>query len=349
MLTRPRVNGIGTAVPEHRFSQRDAKNFFSHYFRNKDSDLDRLVSVFDNSRIKTRYSAMPLEWFEQPHTFSELNALIEEHAVDLATRAAQRAIDDAEIMPKDIEAIVFVSSTGVAAPSLDVRLIQKLGLSRHTARKPIFGLGCAGGVAGMAHASDLAQGKPGHNVLLVAVEMCTLTFQREDASPANMVSASLFSDGAAAAVLNTWGSGPELIGGHHTLIPMSEDVLGWDIIDSGLKVRLSPDLPSVVLAQLPQIFEDACDKWGVTREEIRHFVLHPGGNKVLEGYAHCLGLNDDNLRHSRNILENYGNMSSPTAIFVLQRFLEETPPQGDYALMIGFGPGFSADQTLLRW
>jgi len=349
MLAQPRINGLGTAVPANKFTQDEAKQFFTELFRESDLDVDRLSSVFDNACIDTRYSTEPLEWLRDKHSFEEKNNLYIQHATTIATEAAKRALADAEILPKDVHSIMVVSSAGIATPSLDTQLIQGLGLSRHVARKSLFGLGCAGGVNGISHAADYSRGNPGQNVLFVAVETSLLTFQRDDPSPTNFMSCSIFGDGAAAAVLNTWGKGPKFIGRHNTLLPDSEHILGWDIINSGLKVRISPDLPLVVMSHLPQMFEDACDRWGVSHHQIHNFILHPGGAKVVQGYRDAIDVTEKHLRHTSDILRNYGNMSSPTVLFVLDRFLREPPSTGEYGVMIGFGPGFSADQALFQW
>lgn len=349
MLVQPRINGLGTSVPSNRLAQADAKEFFFELFREGLEDIDRLITVFDTGLIKTRYMAEPLEWMREDHTFGEKNSLVIKHTTQIAAQAARKAIEKARVLTKDISILVFVSSSCVATPSLDALLIQEIGLSRHTAREPMVGLGCAGGVAGLSLAADLARSHPGQNVLFVAAELNSLTFQRSDLSRPNLVSTSLFGDGAAAVVLNTWGNGPKLIGSHNTLLPKTEWVMGWDIIETGLKVRIAADIPAVVLAQLPQLFEDACDKWGVSRQQIKHFILHPGGAKVLDGFVQTLDLTEQHLTHSSGVLRDYGNMSSPTVLFVLDHFINDSPKKGEYGLMVGFGPGFSADQALLQW
>ena len=348
-LAQPRINGVGTAVPEHRVPQEEAKRFFVDIFREGDLDVDRLSSVFDNAQIDMRYFCTPLEWLAEDRSFEEKNTRYIEHATDLGAQAAKQALEEAAITPREIHSIVVVSSGGIAVPSLDARIIEKLGLSRHVTRKSLFGLGCAGGVNGISHAADYARGNPGQNVLFVAVEPNMLTFQRNDLSETNFVSCSIFGDGAAAVVLNTWGKGPKFIGRHNTLIPCTDDILGWDIINTGFKVRLSSHLPSVVLAHLPQLFEDACDRWGISRQHISNFLIHPGGARVLKGCVETLDLTEAHLVHSAGILRDYGNMSSPTALFVLDRYMKQATQNGEYSLMIGFGPGFSTDQALLQW
>lgn len=345
----PRLAAVATAVPPFRLEQEQAKEFAALTFQTKFKDLKRLLPVFDHTAIQTRYLARPVEWYAQPHSFPETNSLYEEVALDLAEQAARQAIERAQLILREVSIVVLVSTTGIATPSLDARLIQRLGLSPHTARLPVWGLGCAGGVAGLAHAAALAQSKPAQAVLLVAVELCSLTYQRHDHSKANLIATSLFGDGAAAAVLRLEGPGPQILGQHSTLFDNSEDVMGWDLVETGLKVRFSRDIPSIVRQHLPGLLRQACEKWGVELEAIRHFVAHPGGAKVLAAYAESLGLTEVQLSSAYQILSRYGNMSSASVLFVLEHFLQTNPGADAYGVMLALGPGFSAEQVLFKW
>lgn len=348
-LPTPRIQGVATAVPPYKVEQAQAREFAAAFFRSAFKNLDRLLPVFANTQIQTRYLAQPAEWYGQPHTFSETNALYERIALELSASAATEAMARAGVTPDDISQVVFVSTTGIATPSLDAKLIQQLGLSPHTVRLPIWGLGCAGGVSGLARAAALARTQPGRAVLLVAVELCTLTFQHNDRSKSNLIATSLFGDGAAAAVLKVGGDGPELLGGHSMLFPDSEDVMGWDLVETGLKVRFSRHIPTIVQQHVPDLLARACEEWGIGLEALRHFVAHPGGAKVLAAYADSLDLSNGHLAHAYEILKQYGNMSSATVLFVLERFLKKTSPSGEYGVMLALGPGFSAEQLLFRW
>jgi alkylresorcinol/alkylpyrone synthase len=336
-------------VPSFKIEQSQAKTFVATLFQSGFKDLSRLMPVFDHTAIHSRYLACPLEWYAQPHTFSETNSLYEKIALELATTAATRALAQAHIAPAEVGLVLFVSTTGLATPSLDAKLIQQLGLSPHTARLPVWGLGCAGGVAGLAHAAALARSLPHQAVLLVAVELCSLTYQRNDYSKANLIATSLFGDGAAAAVLRMNGNGPALVGQHSTLFANSEDIMGWDVIETGLKVRFSRDIPTIVRQHLPGLLQQACQKWGLDPAEIQHYVAHPGGAKVLAAYAESLGLTEKQLVSAYHILGQYGNMSSASVLFVLEHFLQTTPAQAAYGVMLALGPGFSAEQLLFHW
>lgn len=347
-MRKPSVLAIGTAVPGHSLPQAEIKAFAAALFRSRINHIDRLLPVFDHACIKRRHLAKPLAWYSEAHSFAEANAAYAVEALRLAAIAAEEAIRRSGIAAEKIGLLVFVSSTGIAVPTLDARLIQQLGLSLHAARVPVWGLGCAGGVAGLARAAELNGG--GYEaVLLVAVELCSLTFQREDFSKSNLVGSGIFADGAAAAVLSAGGEGPEILDSYSTLFPDSEDIMGWDLVDSGLKVRFSRDIPTIIHRYLPDLLEQACRRWRINADEVAHFVVHPGGAKVLAAYADSLGLDAACLKHGYDILDDYGNMSSCSVLFVLNEFLHAVPPSGDYGVMLALGPGFSAEMVLFRW
>ncbi|WP_371372996.1 type III polyketide synthase [Sporomusa aerivorans] len=343
------VMSVGTAVPAYCLHQEDIQRFAAALFRDNFEHLERLLPVFEHSLIATRHLSRPLTWYAEQHSFEEANRIYEQVAVELAERAARQAIERTGISRDDIGAILFVSSTGIATPSLDAILIQKLGLSPHTARIPLWGLGCAGGVAAVARAAQLAACLRGQAVLVVAVELCSLTFQRGDYSKANLIGASLFADGAAAAVIAVDGGGPAIVDSFSTLFADTGDIMGWDVVEGGLKVRFSRDIPSIVKRYLPELTGGFCDRNGIRPAEVEHYVVHPGGAKVLSAYADSLNLAHAKLKHAYDILAAYGNMSSASVLFVMERFLADTAPAGRYGLMLALGPGFSAEQVLFKW
>ncbi|MCB0211232.1 MAG: stilbene synthase [Anaerolineae bacterium] len=344
-----RLLSVATAVPPYSVSQSEAKSFAASFFENDFKHLERLLPVFDNTQIRNRYLAQPAEWYAQPHTFTETNALYKQVALELSLSAARQALQRAAISRDEVGMVIFVSTTGIATPSLDAKLIQQLGLSNHTSRLPVWGLGCAGGVAGMARAAELACSCPGRAVLLVAVELCSLTFQYNDRSKANLIATSLFGDGAAAAVFKSTGSGPEILGSYSTLFEDSEDVMGWDLVPTGLRVRFSRHIPVIIDRHLADLRREACEEWGIDIAALRHYVAHPGGSKVLAAYIESLELSAADFKHAYDVLGCYGNMSSASVLFVLDRFLSSQPPSNDYGVMLALGPGFSAEQLLFRW
>jgi alkylresorcinol/alkylpyrone synthase len=233
---------------------------------------------------------------------------------------------------------------------LDSKLIFSLGLSEHVRRVPIWGLGCAAGAAGLARAAEYARLYPDQLVLLVGVELSGLTFQRSDRSKSNLVSTSLFADGAAAVLLGVRKSGgPELLGSYSTTWPETEDVMGWDLIETGLKVQLSKSVPLIVREKLRENLTEACASLGLDFGALEHFILHPGGAKVLDAFEEALGIEPGTLGYSRTVLRECGNMSSVTVLFILERFLEEGEfAPGDLGVLSAMGPGFSAEHVFFR-
>jgi alkylresorcinol/alkylpyrone synthase len=345
----PRILSAATAVPAHRVGQREIKEFARNLFAGSFRDLERLLPIFDNGQIGARHFCQPLEWYGREYSFPERNALYVEHALELSEKAARRCLDRAGVEPEDVGALFFVSTTGISTPSLDAKLLFRMGLSPNLRRIPIWGLGCAGGAAGLARAADHARANPEELVLVVAVELCSLTFQAGDSSKSNLVAASLFADGAAAVLLGTGAEGPEVLGSHSTTWPNTEDVMGWDLIETGLKVRFAKSVPQIVRTRTRATIEEACERHGLAPKDLRHLVVHPGGAKVLEAYEQALGLEPGSLDLPREVLQEYGNMSSASVLFVLERFLEDYPARsGEYGSISALGPGFSAEHVLFR-
>lgn len=348
MSPDPAILAVATAVPPYRIGQGEAKEFARALFSASHRDIDRLLPLFDNARVEGRNFCVPREWFERDHAFPEKNALYEEWALDLSEKAARRVLDRAGVGPEEVEAVFLVSTTGISTPSLDSRLIFRIGLSPHVRRVPVWGLGCAGGAAGLAAAADHARARPGRKVLLVAVELCGLTFVRGDLSKSNLVATSLFADGAAAVLLGE-GEGPEVIGGHSTTWPGTEEVMGWDVVEEGLRVRFARSVPRLVEERMAQSVEAACRACGLKASQLRHHLLHPGGTRVLEAYERVLDVDPRDLELSLGVLREFGNMSSATVLFVLERFLEDYPAgSGEPGIVSALGPGFAAEHALFR-
>ena len=349
----PRVLSVATAVPRHRVPQGTAKDFARAMFAGAYRDVERLLPVFDHVEIEGRNFCVPPEWFYEDHGFPEKNELYVENALDLSEKAARRAMDKAGVEAGDVGAIFFVSTTGLSTPSIDSKLLPRLGLSQHTRRVPVWGLGCAAGASGLALAADHARLYPEKPVLLVGVELCGLTFQWGDRTKASLISVALFADGAAAAVLGSPADGeaaePEILGGHSTTWPGTEDIMGWDIVEAGFKVVLSRSIPDLIRNRMPDNLRTAASSVGLAPEDLRHFVTHPGGAKVLDAFEEVLGLGPGGLHLSREALRDHGNMSSVTVLFILERLLEsgELAP-GEHGVVSALGPGFSAEHVFFR-
>ncbi len=347
----PKIAGVATATPPYRLRQQDIKRAARSYFAAEMDDVDRYLTVFDNAEIETRALAAPLTWFLEPHTWAEANDLWIEVACVLGAEAARECLAAANLHARDIDHIFFVSTTGLAAPSIDARLMTLLGMSPHTRRTPIWGLGCAGGVAGLARASEYVRAFPRHRALLICVELCTLTFQSNDRSKRNLVAVSLFADGAAAVLVagdEVESNGPEVLATESTLFPDSLDLMGWDIVETGMRVVFGAGIPRVVTAHYRNLAGEFLGRHGLSLTDIDHHIYHPGGAKVVRAYQKAADLSDEAVGHSRKVLRDYGNMSSATVLFVLKAFLEQGIARGEHGLMTVFGPGFSSEMALIR-
>jgi alkylresorcinol/alkylpyrone synthase len=347
-----RIRSVATAVPGHRIGQQAAQQFCRALFQGAYPDIDRLLPVFSNALVENRYFSVPEKWFETDHSFAEKNRHYIKTALELGEAAISSCLGNADLTPQDIDHLFFVSTTGLATPSIDARLINILKMRPNVRRTPIWGLGCAGGVAGLSRAYEYTVAFPRERALVLALELCGLTFQRNDLSKSNLVATSLFGDGAAAVLVSgaeTGDAGPRIVASRSTLWYESLDVMGWDINNRGLKVLFSRDIPSIVRnLALPALLEFLTAQ-GITLHDLRHIIAHPGGAKVIEAYEQALDLADGQMDRARDILRKYGNMSSPTVLFVLEDFVRsQAISRGEYGLITALGPGFSAEMMLIQ-
>ena len=335
---RTRLLALKSAVPSHILEQADVSTRASHLFRGR-RDIERLLPVFTNTGIDRRYSCVPIEWYADPHGWQDRTNLYIENATDLFERVTNALLEEAGLTTDDIDAIVAVSTTGVATPSLDALVVERMQLRRDIRRLPIFGLGCAGGVIGLARASAMAQAMPGSRVLFLVVELCALTFRKDDLTKSNIVATALFGDGAAGAILSTEGDGPELgASGEHTW-PHSLDIMGWEVEEDGLKARFAQSIPSLVASDFSTILTAFLQRNDLKLSEIDKFACHPGGAKVLDALEDAFQIEHGALDESRSILRDYGNMSAVTPLFVLERM--DWRKRNQRILMTALGPGFS--------
>ena len=345
MPAAPRLLGVATAVPPYRLDQDDVIRRVQALFGGAPG-LERLLPVFANAGIRARYSSVPIEWYDRPHGWAERNRVYVSGALDLLERTTIRLLDSAGIDRRALDAIVTVSTTGIATPSLDALLIERLRLRHDVRRLPIFGLGCAGGVIGLARAANLAVAAPSETVLFLVVELCALSFRRDDWSKSNIVATALFGDGAAGALLSTAGEGPAITAsGEHTW-PGSLDIMGWDVADDGFSAVFSRDIPQLVATQLREVAHEFLARHGLMIDHIDRFVCHPGGAKVVTALEEAFGLLPGALAGARRVLRDYGNMSAATVMFVLEQMLSDVP-RWNSALLNALGPGFTAGFVVL--
>jgi len=341
---RPRLLALKTAVPPHVIAQSEAALYAKSLFAQV-RDIARLIPVFENTGIAQRYSCVPIEWYLGDHGWLDRTELYVANAVTLLETVTRRLLEEANLKPDDIDAIVTVSTTGIATPSLDALLVDRMGLRRDIKRLPVFGLGCAAGVTGLARAADLARAMPGSKVLFLVVELCALTFRKNDTSKSNIVATALFGDGAAGAILSTSGEGPQLgAAGEHTW-PHSLEVMGWDMAEDGLKARFAKSIPDLVASDFRSLLQDFLTRNGLGLSDIDAFACHPGGAKVLDALEDALGLARFGLTDSRAVLRDYGNMSAVTVLFVAERM--EIRRKKQRTLLTALGPGFSAAFLML--
>lgn len=347
MSPHPRLLGLATAVPPFRLQQAEVIARAERLFDRDASEIDRMMGVYGNAGIETRYSCVPIEWYEHPRGWTEKNSLFLEHAVDLLEKAALEVLATVGLNAADIDGIVVVSTTGIATPSLDALLMERMGFRRDVWRLPVFGLGCAGGVLGLARAAAMAAASPGQKVLYLVVELCALTFRRSDQSKSNIIATALFGDGAAAAVISVGGAdGPEISAWGEYCWPNSLDIMGWRVEDDGLGVVFSRNIPAVIRGQFREATDSFLQRHGLKLSDISDFVCHPGGAKVIEALEDALGLARGTMEDGRAVLRDFGNMSAATVMFVLKRAL--SAGANGRRLLSSLGPGFTAGFLVLE-
>jgi alkylresorcinol/alkylpyrone synthase len=345
MLAASRLLSVATAVPPYPLDQDDVIERVKLLFGGAPA-LERLLPVFTNTGIRTRYSCVPMEWYDRPHSWAERNRIYLAAALDILEATTVQLLDRAGRSRDSIDAIVVVSTTGIATPSLDAMLIERMRLRATVRRLPIFGLGCVGGVIGLARAASQAVAAPGETVLFLVVELCALSFRRDDFSKSNIVATALFGDGAAGALLSTEGDGPVVAAaGEHTW-PGSLDVMGWDVADDGLSAVFSRDIPQLVASRFRAVAAEFLDCHDLAIGDIDRFVCHPGGAKVVAALENAFGLELGALAGARGVLRDFGNMSAATVMFVLDRMLDDPRPWSR-ALMNALGPGFTVGFLVL--
>jgi alkylresorcinol/alkylpyrone synthase len=348
-MTPARLLGLGRATPPHDLLQDVARDWARTHFADRLPAFERMAPVFANAGIAHRQIAMPIEWYLQPQDWATRTAAYRSVARALFIAAARDALDAAGLTPGDIDIVVTVSSTGIATPSLEALAHAEIGFRPDIVRVPVFGLGCAGGVSGLALAARLAAAQPGARVLLVAVELCSLSFREDTVTKANVVATALFGDGAAAAILSTQGPAKvAVVGAGEHLWPETLDVMGWDVAPHGLGVIFAQSIPALVTRHLRSALDGLCAGFGVAPDSIARFVCHPGGAKVIDALEASLAVPVGTLDAERAVLADHGNMSAPTVLFVLQRLLaDDALPTDRPSAMLALGPGFTLSGALL--
>lgn len=352
-----RIATVGRAFPPYRYEQAEISAKLEEVWKDHAPVLRRLPSLHENVLVKQRHLSLPIEDYIKPRTFGENNDTWIRVALDLGEEAINQALEAVDLKGTDIDALFTVSVTGIASPSLDARLVNRMGLRTDLKRTPIFGLGCVGGVAGISRAADYVRAFPDQIAVLLSVELCSLTFQPDDRSVANLISAGLFGDGAAAVIIvgeeraKKMGlKAPRILNTRSVFYPDTEDIMGWRVMDTGFKLILSPEVPAVAREMLAPDADCFLKDNGLVRDDISSWVCHPGGPKVLSAMQEGLGLPNEAVQHSWNALAEQGNLSSSSVLMVLRETLAEGAlAPGAHGLCIAMGPAFCSEFVLYQW
>jgi alkylresorcinol/alkylpyrone synthase len=347
------VAAVGAALPSHYYDQETLTAALAGVWGTRHHNVERLASLHRNVLVGGRHLALPLEAYASLGSFTASNDAFIRCAVDLGERAVRDAVGRAGLALTDIDHIFFVSVTGLAVPSVDARLVNRLGLRPDVKRTPIFGLGCVAGAAGVARAADYVKAYPDGVAVVLSVELCSLTLQREDLSIPNIIASGLFGDGAAAALVvgsERRATGPRLLATRSVFYPDTERVMGWDITSEGFRIVLSAEVPQVVQRHVGRDIDAFLTDLGLCRADLASYVCHPGGPKVLAAFAETLGLSPEALAVTHRSLATVGNLSSASVLMVLRDTMQEhRPPAGSLGLMMAMGPGFCSELVLLKW
>lgn len=350
----PEIVSVSKIDFPHRLPQKDLKRFASDIFRTNFPDMENLLAVFDNAKIDFRNFCVPLEYFRDTKTFQKKNELYIKNAVKYSVMAAEECLSKAGINKSELTDIVFVSTTGLSTPSIDAFIINEMNLNEGINRLPVWGLGCGGGAAGIAKANVISKANPDAVVLLIAAELCSLTFIKNDLSKSNLIAVSLFSDGISAVIITGDNYIKDFLNKYRIKILDSQsriyydslDVMGWEVIDEGFKVIFSKDIPAIIKLNVKKDVTDFLKKNNLDIKQIKNFITHPGGTKVINAYIDALELKPSLLKNTLGSLREYGNMSSASVLYVLDKFYENGFEEG-YGLIMSLGPGFSLEMILV--
>lgn len=346
----PRIAAVATALPPHAFSQTEIRQACERAWSDRE-DLKRLCVVFDRAGVERRHFSFPLEYYLAGPTFDARNADFIRAGTALAERAAREALDRAGLAPRDVDHLFLVTTTGLATPSLDALLVDRLGLRRDVCRWPLFGLGCAGGAGAIARASTVLRDRPLERALVISVELCGQIFSPRAREPVDVIGAALFGDGAAAVIVSgdDAGAGLRIGATDAVLFENTRGVMGWNFTSDGMRLVLSPEVPQVVLGPVREAVEAFLRRSEAPRDAISTWILHPGGRRVIDTYLRAFNLTERDVEWTRRSIAQVGNLSSASVLFILADVMSSGRPKpGEMALMCALGPGFGAETVLLE-
>ena len=347
-----KIISVAKALPKYTRNTSEIIPFLHLWLEGQEERFKRkVIKLFENAGVDRRYSIMDADEVFNKTSFEEKNDIYARESVILAESCLKKSLVKSSLKPTDIDFLITVSCTGIMIPSLDAYLINRLGMKQDVVRLPVTEMGCAAGVSGIIYAKNFLQANPGKRAAVVAVESPTATFQIEDFSMVNIVSAAIFGDGAASVILSSFpeDTGPTILDEAMYHFYDAEQMMGFKLRNSGLQMVLDKSVPETISNHFPAIVHPFLERNGIKIEEIDHLIFHPGGKKIVQTVEELFGSLGKNIDDTKDVLKMYGNMSSATVLYVLERFMERDIKKGEKGLMLSFGPGFSAQRVLLEW
>ncbi|WP_452230497.1 type III polyketide synthase [Lacinutrix sp. MEBiC02404] len=347
-----KITAVAKQLPKYARETKDIIPYLNLWMNGQDERFQRkVIKLFENAGVDKRYSIMDAEEVFNNTSFEAKNDIYSREVVQLAEQSLSKALDKAALKPTDIDFIITVSCTGIMIPSMDAYLINNLKMKQDIVRLPVTEMGCAAGVSGIIYAKNFLKANPNKRAVVIAVESPTATFQLNDFSMVNIVSAAIFGDGAAAVILSSYEKeeGPKIVDEAMYHFYDSETMMGFKLVNTGLQMILDKAVPETISEHFPKIVHPFLEHNNMTIEDIDHLIFHPGGKKIVQTVEDLFGALGKNIDDTKEVLRRYGNMSSATVLYVLERFMDKQLPKGDKGLMLSFGPGFSAQRILLEW
>jgi predicted naringenin-chalcone synthase len=347
-----KIASVATQLPPYSRATEDIIPFLKIWLSGQEERFQRkVIKLFENAGVDRRYSIMDAEEVFLKTSFEEKNDIYKRETIKLAEGALNKALSKASLVPQDIDFIITVSCTGIMIPSVDAYLINKLDMKQDIVRLPVTEMGCVAGISGMIYANNFLKANPNKRAVVIAVESPTATFQIDDYSMVNIVSAAIFGDGCACTVLTSYENeqGPEIIDEAMYHFYNADHMMGFEVKNSGLKMLLDKEVPEKIASHFPNIVHPFLERNNLSIEDVDHLIFHPGGKKIVQTIEALFGSLGKNIDITKAVLKDYGNMSSATVLYVLERFMEQGPKKGDIGLMLSFGPGFTAQRLLLKW
>ena len=347
-----KITSVAKQLPKYSRETKDIIPFVKLWMQGQETRFQRkVIKLFEGAAVDKRYSIMDPEEVFTATSFEDKNNIYKREVTELAEKSLKKSLEKAKLKPKDLDYIITVSCTGIMIPSVDAYLINSLGMNQNIVRLPVTEMGCAAGVSGIIYAKNFLKSNPNKRAAVVAVEAPTATFQLNDFSMTNIVSAAIFGDGASAVILSSFqeDNGPTIVDEEMYHFFDATHMMGFNLVNSGLQMILDKSVPQKISDHFPKIIHPFLDKNNLKIEDIHHLIFHPGGKKIVQTVEDLFGALGKNIDDTKEVLRLYGNMSSATVLYVLERFMDRNPQQGERGIMLSFGPGFSAQRILLEW